>query len=146
MSDSLSVTDQRDSLFSRAVPGLLAGAAAVGIAVLNPTDSGVTICASQRLFGIDCPFCGGLRCVNSLMRGDFAAAADHNVVLAIGLPIVAITWVAWFVAQATGRDIKISEPPNWVIGIVAVFMVAFTVIRNVNGPAWVTWLGSGLYH
>lgn len=145
MSDSLPLVERHDSLLNRALPGLLAGGAAIGITLLNPGDSGVTICASKGLFGIDCPLCGGLRCVNSLMRGHFLAAADHNVILAVALPLVAATWLVWLGAQLFGHEIRVSEPPRWLIGTVAVLLLAFTVVRNVGGPAWAQWLGSGLY-
>ncbi|MEI2640663.1 MAG: DUF2752 domain-containing protein [Microthrixaceae bacterium] len=145
MSDSLTVPDASGTVRSRALPGLLAGAAAVGIAAWNPGDNGVTVCISKGLLNLDCPLCGGLRAVNSLMRGDFLAAADHNVFVAVGVPIVAVTWIVWILSSALGRPFTLPKVPNWLIGSFAAAMLAFTVVRNVGGPTWATWLASGVY-
>ena len=107
------------------------------------TDGGAPLCWSKGFLGVDCPFCGGLRCVNSLVRGDWLAAADHNVLLAVLLPAPAVLWVVWLVKSVRCEQFRL--PPlsrmAWV-GIV-VFLVAFTVVRNVGGPAWPDWTNSG---
>lgn len=145
MSDATSFVGATDSWLARAAPGLVAGGAALGIALWNPTDSGVSICASKRLLGLDCPLCGGLRCVNSLMHGHFLAAADHNLLATIAIPLVAVLWITWLIGTFTGREIRFTKPPGWVVGTGAVIVAVFTVIRNLGGPAWIEWLGSGLY-
>jgi hypothetical protein len=128
---------------------LLAGVAAAcgcaAIALVDPSDSGVPICWSQAVFGIDCPLCGGLRATNALVRGDFLAAADHNVLVAVGLPVVAIVWIAWVVAQMIGRPFRLPRPPKWLIAVSILGLVAFTIARNVGGPPWVDWLASTTY-
>lgn len=128
---------------------LIAGAAAacgcVAIALVDPTDSGVPICWSQGFFGVDCPLCGGLRATNSLMRGDLLAALDHNVFVAVGLPIIAVVWIAWVAAQMLGRPFRVPRIPRPVIAVLAVAIVAFTVSRNFDSPAWIDWLGSSRY-
>jgi hypothetical protein len=124
-----------------------AGVAATSLAIAawNPTDGGAPLCWSKGFLGVDCPFCGGLRCVNSLVRGDWLAAADHNVLLAVLLPAAAVLWVVWLVKSIRGEQFRL--PPvsrtAWV-GIV-LFLVAFTVVRNVGGPAWADWINSGVY-
>jgi hypothetical protein len=128
---------------------LVAGAAVAcgcaAIALVNPGDTGTSVCWSKSLLGVDCPFCGGLRCVNALVRGDWLAAADHNVLLAVVLPLVAIGWLVTLVRALQGRPIRWPRiPPAGFIGI-AVFLVAFTVARNVGGPAWINWLNSATY-
>lgn len=128
---------------------LIAGAAAacgcVAIALVNPTDSGVPVCWSRAVLGVDCPLCGGLRSTNSLMRGRFLEAADHNVLVAIALPIVAIVWVVWVVMAIADRPFSIPKIPRWAIGVLAVLAASFSVLRNTGGPAWVDWLASGSY-
>lgn len=118
--------------------GLIGGAAAAGaaaIALVDPRDSGVPVCWSQGVFGIDCPLCGGLRCVSSLVRGDLAAAADHNVVLAVALPAIAVAWTVWMVSALRGRPIRFPTVPRWLWTVAAVAVVAFTVVRNLDlGP------------
>lgn len=115
------------------------------IALTDPGDSGTPLCWSQAVLGIDCPFCGGLRCTNALLRGDWLAAADHNVLLAVALPVLAVLWTVWLVRSLQGRTMTLPRPPRSVWMGVALFLVAFTVARNVGGPAWVDWLNSGTY-
>jgi hypothetical protein len=116
---------------------------------LRPVVAGAVVacgCAAIALVDPgDCPFCGGLRCVNALVRGDWLAAADHNVLLAVVLPLVALGWLVTLVRALQGRPIRRPRiPPAGLIGI-ALFLVAFTVARNVGGPAWVEWLNSATY-
>lgn len=114
------------------------GAVAVGalaIAATDPTDSGVPVCWSAGLFGVDCPLCGGLRCVNSLVRGDWLAAADHNLLLAIALPMAAIAWVVWMVGATRGRPMQPPRVPVWAWWTLGVLVAAFTIVRNMDlGP------------
>ncbi len=127
------------------IAGVAAACGCVAIAVVNPTDTGVPICWSRAVFGIDCPLCGGLRATNSLMRGRFLEAADHNVLVAIALPIVAVIWVIWVAMAVAGIPFRIPRPPTWLIAVLAVLVASFTVLRNTGGPAWVDWLASGTY-
>jgi hypothetical protein len=102
----------------------------------------VPVCWSQGIFGVDCPLCGGLRCVNSLVRGDLVAAADHNVLLAAVLPVVAVVWAVWMVAAARGRRLHLPRAPKWLLGAAGVVVLAFTVARNVDGGPFIDWLAS----
>ncbi len=117
---------------------LAGGAVAVGaaaIALVDPSDSGVPVCWSAGLFGIDCPLCGGLRCVNSLARGDLLAAADHNVLLAVALPVVVAVWSVWMVGALRGRPVRMPKVPVWAWIVLGVVTLAFTVVRNLDlGP------------
>lgn len=79
------------------------------------------------------------------MHGQFGVAADHNVLVAIALPIIAIVWVVWVAAQMIGRPFRLPQVPRWLIGVLAVAVLAFTIARNVGGPPWVDWLASTTY-
>ena len=94
---------------------------------------------------MDCPLCGGLRATNALVRGQFGVAADHNVFVAVALPLVAVVWIAWIAAQMVGRPFRLPKVPNWLIGALAVAALAFTIARNMGGPPWVDWLASTTY-
>lgn len=124
------------------IAGVAAASGCVAIALLDPSDSGVPICWSQSVFGFDCPLCGGLRATNALMRGQFGVAADHNVIVAVALPIVAVVWIAWIAAHMVGRPFRLPKVPNWLIGVVAVGVLTFTISRNVGGAPWVDWLAA----
>ncbi len=126
--------------------GALAGAAAacgcIAIAAVNPTDTGVPICWSQGVFGIDCPLCGGLRSVNALMRGDVLAAADHNVLTTIALPIIAVVWAVWMLRTIRRQPFRWPTPPVWLLTSLAVVAVTFTIVRNMDLGPVANWLAA----
>ncbi|MGB3410829.1 MAG: DUF2752 domain-containing protein [Microthrixaceae bacterium] len=124
--------------------GLLTAAGTAAIALVNPSDSGFAVCWSQQL-GIDCPFCGGLRAVTSLAHGDFMAALDHNIILAIALPVATVIWAVWMISALRNRQLRPPRIPNWVIATAGIATLAFTVARNLDGPAWVQYLASSSY-
>jgi len=139
------VTDASARAAHWALPASLGAAAAVGtaaIALVGPEDGGRPICASQAVFGIDCPFCGGLRCVSALARLDLWTAADHNVVLAVALPLLAVAWAVWMVATLRRRPLRWPRVPVGAWVALGVGLVAFTVVRNLGGDGWVGWLAA----
>jgi hypothetical protein len=125
--------------------GAVAACGCAAIALANPGDDGIPLCWSQGIFGVDCPLCGGIRCVNALVRGDWGAAADHNVLLAVALPLAAVAWTVWLVRALQGRPLRRLRPPSWVWAAVVVVLVAFTVVRNVGGTEWAQWLASDTF-
>lgn len=127
------------------VAGLVGAGACAAVALWNPGDGGTPLCWSQSVLGIDCPLCGGLRCANALLRGDWLAAADHNVLLAVLLPLVALAWVVWLVRSLRGLPTprpRLSR--SWWIAV-AVLLVAFTVVRNTDATPVFSWLHSTTY-
>lgn len=107
-------------------------------------------CPTKLLFGIDCPGCGGLRATHALANGDIAAAADHNVLVLVAIPVAIVLWVMWVRRswRGPGSD-SIGEPVptaiargRWhraVMPAVLVLLAAYTVVRNL-----VPYLGSGI--
>jgi len=88
---------------SLAAPLAVAATAAGGCAVVwmaNPTVPGaiLPVCPTKALLGIDCPGCGSLRMIYSLLHFDLASAVHYN---ALGL--VAVLLLLWFVR---GVDVR----------------------------------------
>lgn len=54
------------------------------------------VCPFHAATGLDCPFCGGTRALHALLRGDVAAAVDHNllVMLLLAAGVAAAGWWA----------------------------------------------------
>lgn len=117
--------------------GVAAATAAIG--VMDPVHRHVPLCPLKAVTGLDCPFCGGLRAVWSLLHGRIGEAADHNLLFTVAAPFLVAGWVWWLVAASTGRP----KPtvPRWVTPVFLVVAVVFTVLRNL--PAF-AWLGSGV--
>ncbi|MCZ7628570.1 MAG: DUF2752 domain-containing protein [Microthrixaceae bacterium] len=116
----------------------------IAVAAANPGDSGTPLCFSRSVFGVDCPFCGGLRATNSLIRGDLVAALDHNAILAVAMPLAVLMWVWWLVRQWRG-DGPPRRLPTWIMAATGILVIAFGVVRNLGGPAWIRWIHSDTY-
>jgi hypothetical protein len=117
-------------------------AGTVAIAAIDPSDTGVPVCLSRSVFGIDCPLCGGLRCVDALARGDLLGAADHNVVRAGVLPRAPHAVGRWRFGARTGRRRpRLRIPVAAWIGLGGL-LLAFTIARNVDGAGWTDWLAA----
>jgi hypothetical protein len=106
---------------------LLAGAVAY-IGVVDPHRPGAVfpICPFRLLTGWNCPGCGGLRMTHDVLHGDFVAAINDNVMLLIGLPLLA-GWIAW---RRHRREVPLTLPA---VVTVLITMVAWTVVRNLPG-------------
>lgn len=137
-----------DSMNHPAMPLVLGGcviAASIGIGIVAPDDYGTPICPSAAYFGVDCPLCGGTRAVGQFMRGNVMAALDHNVLVGVWLPVAIVGWIYWTIASLRGRSIKWpSMSVRQGIALV-VFLVAFTVVRNLDVAEWTRWLAANRY-
>jgi hypothetical protein len=125
-----------------AIVGSVVALGTAAVVAIDPRTGGFPVCASQGLFGVDCPLCGGLRCVNALARGDVVAAADHNVLLAVALPAAAVLWMVWMVAAVTGRHLRLPTPPKWLTAALLAVVAAFSVTRNLDLGPVTDWLSS----
>lgn len=83
-------------------------------------------CPTRWLTGLDCPGCGTARGLHDLLQGDVVAAADHNVLLLVGLVWLVVAAVLYLRGrpQLGGRRAAV----GWLV-----VAVAFTVVRNLPG-------------
>lgn len=128
--------------------GALTLGGCIAVAASNPGDDGAPLCWSRAVFGVDCPFCGGLRATNSLLRGDVTAALDHNVMLAVAMPVAVLMWVWWTWNSWRGNEISgpsSAQTPTWISVAAGVLLVAFGVVRNFTGTGWMRWLYSDTF-
>ena len=116
--------------------GAVVGCAAVGS--VDPARSPVPGCPFRALTGLDCPGCGATRGVHQLLRGHPLAALDHNVALAVVVPLAVWSWLAWAGAPLP----RLGPLRARATGVVLALAVAFAVVRNLPLPG-VRWLASG---
>jgi Protein of unknown function (DUF2752) len=119
----------------------LAGGAVLGAAVdwLNHTGGyavapgGLLSCPLHSTTGLWCPFCGGLRAVAALSRGDLAAAASFNVVVLALAPTLTVWWVLGLRAAWAGRPHRWPLLTNRRWLLLGAVLLAFAIWRNVPG-------------
>lgn len=113
----------------------VAGLLATGYtAAVNPnTSHAFPICPLRFVTNLDCPLCGGLRGVHSLLQGDLVGMVDHNILLPIILPLVAISYLLWL-----GRSFGMKLPtPEWSArtgATIVIGLALFGVVRNLGLP------------
>lgn len=108
------------------------GIGCVAVWLGDPTTPGgpLPICPTKALFGIDCPGCGGLRMMYSLLHGDIPAALRYNAVSFVVVLLFVWSTAAWAVGRLRGRPVDSWlhwKATPWVFGVV--FALWF-VVRN----------------
>lgn len=114
-----------------AAAGVLVGTAAD--VAFDPAHRHVPLCPFHAAFGWWCPLCGGLRCVNALVHGEFGAALHANVLLLAALPLALGYWLTWLHRSRTGRAAP--SPRRRTVAVIVVVLVIFTVVRNLPAMA-----------
>lgn len=108
----------------------VAGCVAVWLA--DPTTPGgpLPVCPTKALFGIDCPGCGGLRMVYSLLHGDIPAALHYNAVSAVGVLLFGWSFAAWTYGRLRARPVRSWLHWRWTPLVSAIVVAVWFVIRN----------------
>lgn len=89
------------------------------------------VCPTKALLGIDCPGCGSLRMVYSLMHGNLLAAARFN---ALGLAAVGLllwAYFSWTYGRLVGRRIRGWQHRRWAAAVTLSLVLAWFVVRNI---------------
>lgn len=93
------------------------------------------MCPTKLLLGIDCPGCGSLRMVYSLLHGDLLAALRFNAVGLVALILLVWAYGAWTYGRIVGRDIRTWQHQRWAAMTALVVVSVWFVIRNLPfGP------------
>lgn len=125
--------------------------AAFYIRAVDPNNGGYPYCPLKFVTGIDCPACGGLRCVHALMNGDITTAMDQNLLAVFVLPMIAIWAVFALRAKWLGDDQPVPAPVDGdadtgaasraaalrvFMIVMIVVTILFTILRNLPGVAF----------
>ena len=117
--------------------------ACVVAGITDSSDTWLPGCPFKEATGIDCPGCGMTRGLRSLAQGDLAAAADHNLLLVVMLPVLVAAWGFWM-----ARSVGFTEarPLRWDWPLLSPLLVGsilgFWVLRALPLEPF-TWLASG---
>lgn len=105
-------------------------ALAVGVQlVFDPFRTHVPLCIVNHLTGIECPGCGAIRAVHSLLAGDLLLALRSNLLITLAIPLTAIGMGVWALRRARGLTTELMPSRTTVLVLTGVVMV-FTVLRN----------------
>ena len=126
-----------------AAPLAVAAAAAGGCAVVwlaNPTVAGgiLPVCPTKALLGIDCPGCGSLRMIYSLLHLDFASAVHYNALGLVAVVLLVWAFAAWTYGRlvgATGAQLAASamvgaDGPGADVGVVCGAQLGFRTLSR----------------
>lgn len=125
---------------SLAAPLAVAAAAVGGCAVIwlaNPTVPGgpLPICPTKALLGIDCPGCGSLRMIYSLLHLDVTSAIRYNALGVVALLLAVWAYGAWVVGRVAGRRVVSWQHLRWSAPAALALTLAWFVVRNLDfGP------------
>ena len=105
-------------------------ALAVGVQLaFDPFRTHLPLCIVHHLTGIDCPGCGAIRAVHSLLAGDLLLALRSNLLITLAIPLTGIGLAAWAVRRARGLRTDLMPSRTTLLVLVAVTLL-FTVLRN----------------
>lgn len=127
---------------ARALAAPLAGGAAVTAAttLLNRTggqDLGpLAACWFHAGTGLYCPFCGSLRGVAALSRGDVLTALQDNAPVMLLLGVAALVWGRRMLFALAGRIVDQPRTNRRATLALAAFFLVFAVYRNTGYGAW----------
>jgi Protein of unknown function (DUF2752) len=125
---------------SLAAPLAVAAVAAGGCAVIwlaNPTVPGgiLPVCPTKLLLGIDCPGCGSLRMIYSLLHLDVAGAVRFNALGLVAVVLGLWAYAAWTYGRLAGRRVRSWQHLRWSAAVALVLILAWFVVRNLEfGP------------
>jgi len=127
---------QRSLATGLGAPLLVVATAACGCAAVwlgDPTTPGgpLPTCPTKALLGIDCPGCGGMRMLYSLMHGNVLAAARFNALALVALVLLVWAYFAWTYGRVVGRKIRSWQDYRWSALVAVSLAVVWFVVRNI---------------
>jgi uncharacterized protein DUF2752 len=123
------------------VPALVLAATVAAtslVAAVDPNEPGhYPTCPFLAVSGYYCPGCGSLRAVHDLAHGDLAGAVARNPLTVLAAAGLVIGFVVWTRRLWRGLPRTWAAPPALLWGLLSL-VVAFGVLRNVPGWAWLS--------
>src|SRR5512142_2112767 len=105
--------------------------AAIWVGDPTTPNGPLPVCPTKALLGIDCPGCGSLRMLYSLMHGNVAAAARFNALGLVALVLLVWAYGAWTYGRVTGRRVKGWQHQRWAAMATLLLVAVWFVVRNI---------------
>jgi hypothetical protein len=125
-----------DRLGMPVLVGALTIGACAAVWVGDPTTPGgfLPVCPTKALLGVDCPGCGSLRMLYSLMHGDVISAVRFNALAVVALGFLAVAYATWTYGRLTGRRIRGWQHHRRSAAVTLVLVGTWSVVRNLPFP------------
>src|ERR1700712_4418991 len=112
-----------------AASATLAGAPP-GVGDPTPPGGPLPVCPTKALLGIDCPGCGSLRMLYSLLHGDVPASVRYNALGFVAVLFLLWAFGAWTYGRIVGRRIVSWQHQRWAAAVALVLVSVWFVVRN----------------
>jgi len=104
--------------------------------LVNPATAGwIPPCPLHALTGFNCPGCGSLRAIHSVLHLQWAQALAYNPLTCLCLPFVGGWWLWHAGRAATGRSWPIPFIRPVLLWIVVGMVFLFGIVRNIPATA-----------
>jgi hypothetical protein len=132
----MAVTRPASALQSLSAPLAVAASTTLVCAAIwvgDPTTphGPLPVCPTKALLGIDCPGCGSMRMLYSLMHGDLPAALRFNALGLVAVVLLVWAYGTWTYGRLTGRRIGSWQGQRWSAVVTLSLVVAWFVVRNI---------------
>jgi len=105
--------------------------AAVWVGDPTTPNGPLPVCPTKALLGIDCPGCGSLRMLYSLMHGNLAAAVRFNALGLVAVGLLVWAYGAWTYGRVVGRRITSWQHHRWSAVVTLALVMTWFVVRNI---------------
>ncbi|OAN40292.1 hypothetical protein A4X20_14295 [Mycolicibacterium iranicum] len=111
--------------------GAVAAGACAVVWVADPTTPGgiLPMCPTKSLLGIDCPGCGTLRTIYSLLHGDVMSALRFNALAVMALGFLLVAFAVWTYGRLVDRKIYSWQHHRWAASVTLGVVVVWFVLR-----------------
>lgn len=111
--------------------GAVAAGACAVVWVADPTTPGgiLPMCPTKSLLGIDCPGCGTLRTIYSLLHGDVMSALRFNALAVMALGFLIVAFAVWTYGRLVDRKIYSWQHHRWAASVTLGVVVVWFVLR-----------------
>lgn len=132
----MAVTRSPSALLSLRAPLAVAAATTLACAAIwvgDPTTphGPLPVCPTKALLGIDCPGCGSMRMLYSLMHGDLPAALRFNALGLVAVALLVWAYGAWTYGRLAARRIGSWQRQRWSAVVTLALVSAWFVVRNI---------------
>ena len=113
--------------------GLIGGAALLVLFWFDPARVPIyPQCVFHQMTGLDCPGCGGLRCVHALLHGNVTGAIRFNAFFVLCLPVLGLLALDALWRKFERRPAR-KIRSVWIWGFFAAYIL-FGIVRDLPVP------------